>query len=118
MTKQLNNELNERTSDNKKDLEGITVSEAALGLVMLQDNDPTVNSLLQKYNNSSLMPVGAAHQTDYSKIHDSELANNDNDTGNDSDDTVILKQEIEDTIGESTSNHNTNITTPGTPAKS
>ena len=85
---------------------------------MLQDNNPTVNSLLQKYDNSSLMPVGAAHQTDYSKIHDSELANNDNDTINDSDDTVIIQQEIEDTIGESSNKHNTNITTPETPAKS
>ena len=116
-TKQLNNEPNERTSDNEKDSEGITVSEAALGLVMLQDNNPTVNSLLQKYN-SSLMPVGVARQTDYSKIHHTELVNNNNDTGNDSDDTVILQQEIEDTIGKSTNNHNTNITTPGTPAKS
>ena len=117
-TKQLNNEPYERTSDNEKDSEGITVSEAALGLVMLQDNNPTVNSLLQKYDNSSQMPVGVARQTDYSKIHDSELADNDSDTGNDSDDTVILQQEIEDTIGESTNNHNTNITTPETPAKS
>ena len=103
--KQLNNEPNKRTSDNEKDLGGIIVSEAALGLVMLQDNNPTVNSLLQKYDNSSLMPVGATRRTDYSKIHDSELANNDNDTGNDSDDTVILQQEIEDTIGESSNNH-------------
>ena len=118
MIKQLNNEPNERTSEKEKDSEGITVSEAALGLVMLQDNNPTVNSLLQKYDNSSLMPVGAARRTDYSKIHDSELANNDNDTGNDSDDTVILQQEIEDTISESSNNHNTNITTPETPAKS
>ena len=116
-TKQLNNKPNESTSDNKKDLEGITVSEAALGLVMLQDNNPTVNSLLQKYDNSSLMPVGAACQTDYSKKYDSELADNNNDTGNDSDDTVILQQEIEDTIGESTDNHNANISTPETPAK-
>ena len=119
-TKQLNNEPYERTSDNGKNSEGITVSEAALGLVMLQDNNPILNPLLQKYDNSSLMPVGAAHQTDYSKIHDAELADNDNDsdTGNDSDDTVILQQEIEDTIGKTTNNHNTDITTPETPAKS
>ena len=66
------------------------------------------------------MPVGVACQTGYSKIHDAELAdnNNDSDTGNDSDDTVILQQEIEDTIGKTTNNHNTDITTPETPAKS
>ena len=104
----------------KKNSEGITVSEAALGLIMLQDNNPTANSLLQKYDNSSLMPVDAARQTDYSKIHDPELAHNDNDsdTSNDSNDTVILQQEIEDTISEMTHNHNTVITTPETPAKS
>ena len=120
MTKQLNNEPYERTSVNKKNSEGITVSEAALGLIMLQDNNPTANSLLQKYDNSSLMPVDAARQTDYSKIHDPELVDNDNDsdTSNDSNDTVILQQEIEDTIGEMTNNHNTVITTPETPAKS
>ena len=118
MSKQLNNEPNESTSDNEKDSEGSTVSEAALGLVMLQDNNnPTVNSLLQRYDNSSLMPVGVAHQTDYSKKYDSELADNNNDTSSDSDDTVVLQQEIEDTIGKSTDNHNANISTPETPAK-
>ena len=90
MTKQLNNEPYERTRDNEKNSEGIIVSEAALGLVMLQDNNPTVNPLLQKYDNSSLMPVGAARQTDYSKIYDAELADNNSDIGNDSNDTVIL----------------------------
>ena len=114
MTKQLNNKPYKRTSDNK----GIKVSEAALGLVMLQDNNPTANPFLQKYDNSSLMPLVAACQTDYSKIYDAELADNDSDTGNDSDDTVILQQEIEDTIGETTNNHNTDITTPETPTKS
>ena len=117
MIKQLNNKPNESTSDNKKDSEGSTVSEAALGLIMLQDNNPTGNSLLQKYDNSSLMPVGAVRQTDYSKKYDSVLVDNDNDTSSDSDDTVVLQQEIEDTIGESIDNHNANISTPETPAK-
>ena len=98
--------------DNGKDSEDSTVSEAALGLIMLQDNNPTDNSLLQKYDNSLLMPVDAACQTDYSTKPESELADNGNDSSQDSDDTVVLQQEIEDTIGETTDNRNASISTP------
>ena len=61
-------------NDNNKDSEDSTVSEAALGLIMLQEHDPTKNTLLQKYDNSSLLPVDAAHQVDYSKNPDTEHA--------------------------------------------
>ena len=109
---QLYNEVNETKNDSEKDSEGSTVSEAALGLIMLQDNNPTDNSLLKKYDNSSLMPVDTAHQTNYCTKPESELVDNDNDISYDSDDTVVLQQEIEDTIGETTDNRNSNISTP------
>ena len=99
-----NNEDKEMKTDNEKDSESSTVSEAALGLIMLQDNNPTDNSLLQKYDNSQLMLVDAARQTDYSTKPETELADNDNDISHDSDDTVILQEEIEDTIGDTTDN--------------
>ena len=111
-SEQLDNEVNETKSDNEKDSEDSTVSEAALGLIMLQDNNPTDNSLLQKYDNSSLMPVDAACQTDYCTKPGSELADNNNGMSYDSDDTVVLQQEIEDTIGETTDSHNANISAP------
>ena len=79
---------------------------------MLQEHDPTGNSLLQKYDNSSLLPVDAACQVDYSVTPDAELVNNDKDISHDSDDTIVLQQEIEDTIGETTDNHNTNTPSP------
>ena len=79
---------------------------------MLQDNDPIGNSLLQKYDNSSLLPVDASCQVDYSLNPDTELADNDNDTSHDSNDTIVLQQEIEDTIGETTDNCNTNTPSP------
>ena len=109
---QLDNEVDKTKGDNGKDSEDSTVSEAALGLIMLQDNNPTDNSLLQKYDNSLLMPVDAARQTDYSTKPESELVDNKNDSSQDSDDTVVLQQEIEDTIGETTNNRNANISTP------
>ena len=58
---QLNNPDNEVKKDNNKDSEDSTVSEAALGLIMLQEHDPSGDSLLQKYDNSSILPVDAAH---------------------------------------------------------
>ena len=108
-----NEELdNQDKKNDNKDSEDSTVSEAALGLIMLQEHDPTGNSLLQKYDNSSLLPVDAARQVDYSINPDTELADNDKDTSHDSDDTIVLQQEIEDTIGETTNNHNTNTPSP------
>ena len=109
---ELDNQDNETKNDNNKDSEDSTVSEAALGLIMLQEHDPTGNSLLQKYDNSSLLPVDTAHQADYSINPDAEPADNDKDTSHDSDDTIVLQQEIEDTIGEATDNCNTNTPSP------
>ena len=109
---ELDNQDNETKNDNNKDSEDSTVSEAALGLIMLQEHDPTGNSLLQKYDNSSLLPVDAARQVDYSINPDAELAHNDNNTSHDSDDTIVLQHEIEDTIGETTDNCNTNTPSP------
>ena len=95
---ELDNQDNETKNDNNKDSEDSTVSEAALGLIMLQEHDPTGNSLLQKYDNSSLLPVDVACQVDYSINPDAELADNDNDTSHDSDDTIVLQQEIEEKL--------------------
>ena len=79
---------------------------------MLQERISTNDSLLQKYNNSSLLPVDAAHLIDYGATPDSESADNVNDTSHDSDDTIVLQQEIEDTIGETPENRNTNTPSP------
>ena len=54
-------------NDNNKDSEDSTVSEAVLGLIMLQGHNPTENTLLQKYDNSSILHVDAARQVDYRK---------------------------------------------------
>ena len=117
MTKQLNNMPNEMIRDNEKNSEQRTVSEAVIGLIMLQEDTPTDDPLLQKYDNSSLMPVGATSQTDYRRKPISKASDNDNDTDNDSDDTIILQQKLEETIGESLDNRNANILTPETPAE-
>ena len=84
----------------EKDSENSTVSEAALGLIMLHKHDNSgYDDLLDKYDNSSLLSVDAACHTDYTVENPN---NNNKDTNNsyDSDDTIILQHEIEDSIGE------------------
>ena len=97
-------------NDNNKDSEDSTASEAALGLIMLQEHDPTENTLLQKYDNSSLLPIDAARQVDYSINPDTERADivNNEDFSYNSDDTIILQQEIEDTIVETANDYSIN----------
>ena len=91
------NEAN-KESDDRDDS---TVSEAALGLMML--NDSAENDLLQKYDNSVLLPVDATKREDHGKkpiVEDNDTNSDANNGDNyDSDDTIILQQEIEDTIG-------------------
>ena len=83
------------------DRDDSTVSEVALGLMML--NDSVENDLLQKYDNSALLPVNATKCEDHGKkpVTEENVTNSDADKDNDydSDDTIILQQEIEDTIG-------------------
>ena len=74
-------------------------SEAALGLIMLHEHDSSNNTLLEKYDNSLILPVDAACQTDYSVEPEVDHAEKDNNTGHESDDTIILQKKIEDTIG-------------------
>ena len=93
--------LNETNKVNTGDRDDSTVSEAPLGLMML--NNSTENDLLQKYHNSMLLPVDASKREDHGKKPTLEVngAVSDVDDGYnyDSDDTIILQHEIEDTIG-------------------
>ena len=111
----------------KQDDRNNQITEAAFGLIMLgqEGNDP----LFDKYDNSELLPVGTARQTDHDQdlnVENSALSTKDteqqtegdvamteNDDNNhtknnvnvdnvnyDSDDTVLLEKEITDVIGD------------------
>ena len=82
---------------------------------MLQEHDPSGDALLQKYDNSSILPVDVACQVHYSVNPPAELADNDHNTGHDSDDTIVLQQEIEDTIGKTTDDRNANTSSLNKP---
>ena len=100
-----------REDQNGKESKESTVSEAALGLIMLHEHDTSDNdALLEKYDNSSILPVDAAREMDYSIELLVNTVDNSNNTSYDSDDTIILQQEIEDTIGKTTENSNNNTT--------
>ena len=78
-------------------------------------NDPTENDLLQKYDNSMILPVDATQREDYGKKPTIEVNDTASDVENsyDSDDTIILQHEIEDTIGVTPSKPNTlNLPSP------
>ena len=83
-------------------------SEAALGLIMLHEHDSSNNTLLEKYDNSLILPVDAAHQTDYSVEPEVDHVEKYNNTGHDSDNTIILQKEIEDIIRKNTEDGNNN----------
>ena len=91
----------------EKESEDSTVSEAALGLMMLHKGETSGHDkLLEKYDNSSLLPVDAAHRVDCC-AENLDNNNNDSNTNYDSDDTIILQKEIEDTIGKPTTKSRT-----------
>ena len=54
---------------------------------------------IDKYDNSSLLPVDAGHLIDYT-VENPDNNNKDTNNSYDSDDTIILQHEIEDSIGE------------------
>ena len=103
----------ENEAQNDKDSEESTVSEAALGLIMLQDL--VGDALLEKYDNSSILPVDSMHQVDYSANPPAELSDNDNNTSHNSNDTIVLQQEIEDTIGKPNDDLNANTSSLNKP---
>ena len=85
--------LETETNDND------TVNDTALGLIMLHKHDNTgYDNLLEKYDNSSLLPVDAACQIDCG----ADVTDNDNNVSHDSDDTIILQKEIEESNWENT----------------
>ena len=85
--------LETETNDND------TVNDTALGLIMLHKHDNTgYDNLLEKYDNSSLLPVNVACQIDCG----ADVMDNDNNVSHDSEDTIILQKEIEESIGENT----------------
>ena len=84
---------------------------------MLEEHNPSGDALLQKYDNSSILPVDAARQVDYSVNPPAELVDNDDNTGHDRDDTIVLQQEIEDTIGKTTDDQNANTSSLNKPQR-
>ena len=100
-----NNSVHE--DQNGKESKESTVSEAALGLIMLHEHDTSSNdALLEKYDNSLILPVDAARQTYYSVEAEVDHMEKYNNTGHDSDNTIILQKEIEDTIRKNTEDGN------------
>ena len=107
--------LTVETKDRQDD-QNNQITEAAFGLIMLgqEGNDP----LFDKYDNSELLPVGTARQTDLSQdpnVENSALSTkdteqqtegdvamteNDDNVNYNSDDTVLLEKEITDVIGD------------------
>ena len=101
--------LETETNDND------TVNDTALGLIMLHEHDNTgYDNLLEKYDNNSLLPVDAAYQIDCG----ADVRDNDNNISHDSDDTIILQKEIEESIGENTKENQIQLTSNSHPENS
>ena len=70
-----------------------SINDATLGLIMLRQNKTRSDTLLEKYDNSALLPVDA--KMDYGV----ELTDDNNNSDN-SNDTIVLQKEIADSICE------------------